>query len=93
VGVAQGASAAGAAAALIALFVIGVALNVLVSESATPVNRKVAAALGVSLLLTAAPLADSFALDRTVVACLCLAMGPSNAISGAMEKSPSASPT
>lgn len=79
-GVAQGASVAAAAAALIALFVVGVALNVLVSESVTALHRKVAATLGVSSLLVAAAIADAFGFHWTVIGFLCLAMGASNAI-------------
>jgi uncharacterized membrane protein YoaK (UPF0700 family) len=59
---------------------LGVVLNVLVSESIRAVHRKVTAALGVSLFLIAATMADAFAANRTSIACMCLAMGASNAI-------------
>lgn len=71
---------AAAAAALIGLFVLGVVLNVLVSESVTTLHRKVVATLGVSSFLLAAAVADFFGSNRAAVACLCLAMGASNAI-------------
>lgn len=80
IGVAEAGGLAVAAAALIALFVLGVVLNVLFSESATAMHRKVAATLGVSLFLFAAAIADTLGSSRLGVACLCLAMGASNAI-------------
>jgi uncharacterized membrane protein YoaK (UPF0700 family) len=80
IGAAQGTAVAAAAAALIALFVVGVALNVLVSESVIALHRKVAATLGVSVLLAAAASADALGFPGVVVGCLCLAMGASNAI-------------
>lgn len=80
IGVAQMTTVAASAAALIALFVLGVVLNVLVSESLTALHRKVTATLGVSILLVAAATSETLGLDRSAVACLCLAMGASNAI-------------
>lgn len=79
-GMALGTSVSVAAATLIALFVVGVVLNVLVSESAKTLHRKVAATLGVSALLTAAAIADASDWEWGVLGCLCLAMGASNAI-------------
>lgn len=79
-GVAGAGGMAAAATGLIALFVLGVVLNVLVSESVTAVRRKVAAASGVSVFLLAAALADAAGSNRISLACLCLAMGASNAI-------------
>jgi uncharacterized membrane protein YoaK (UPF0700 family) len=80
IGVTDAGGVAAAAAALIGLFVLGVVLNVLVSESVRAVHRKVAATLGVSLFLLAAVAADAVGSSRGGVACLCLAMGASNAI-------------
>lgn len=79
-GVAEMATVAAAASALIMLFVLGVVLNVLVSESIPALPRKVAATLGVSALLIAAAVANLFDFNRIVIGCLCLAMGASNAI-------------
>jgi uncharacterized membrane protein YoaK (UPF0700 family) len=80
IGVARGTSVAAAAAALIALFVVGVALNVFISETITMLHRKVAATLGVAAFLTAAAVADTVAFHWVVIGCLCLSMGASNAI-------------
>lgn len=80
IGVAEMTNVVAAASALILLFVIGVVLNVLVSESIPALPRKVAATLGVSALLIAAAIANLFDFDRIVIGCLCLAMGASNAI-------------
>lgn len=80
IGLAGASGMAAAAAALIVLFVLGVILNVIFSEAVTAIHRKVAATLGVSLLLFAGALAETFGSNRVGVACLCLAMGASNAI-------------
>lgn len=80
IGAVNASGIAAAAAALIGLFVLGVVLNVLVSESLTTVHRKVTATFGVSLLLIAGATASTAGSNRISVACLCLAMGASNAI-------------
>lgn len=80
VGLAEGAAVAAAAAGLIALFVTGVIMNVILSESLTHMHRKVAATLVVSVLLIAAAVADWLGSGALVIAALCLAMGASNAI-------------
>lgn len=69
-----------AAAALIALFVTGVVLSVLISESIFIVHRKVAAASVVAAFLVAAATADSFGSDQLAIASLCLGMGAANAV-------------
>lgn len=80
VGFAEIAPVGVAVAALIALFVTGVILNVIISDSMVMVHRKVAAALVVATLLCAAAAADSFGFDELAIACLCIAMGAANAI-------------
>lgn len=80
IGVGEAGGIAAAAAALIALFVLGVVLNVLVSERLTALRRKVAASLGVSVFLLAAAVADTVGSNQACLAFLCLAMGASNAI-------------
>lgn len=79
-GLATIAPAAGAAGSLIFLFVLGVVLNVLVSERAGAGHRKVIAASGVAALLFAAAIADAFEMSNLVIGCLCMAMGAANAI-------------
>src|SRR5687768_6937145 len=80
VGLAETAPVAAAAAALIALFVTGVILAVVISESMVALHRKVVATLVVATFLVAAAAADSFGSDELAIACLCLAMGAANAI-------------
>lgn len=80
VGLAEIAPMGAAAAALIALFVTGVILNVVISESTIVVHRKVAATFVVAILLVGAASADSFGFDELAIACLCVAMGAANAI-------------
>jgi uncharacterized membrane protein YoaK (UPF0700 family) len=80
IGVAESITVAAAAGALIALFVTGVILNVLVSESAPAGHRKVAATMSVAALLLAAAAADSAGHELLAIGCLCLAMGAANAI-------------
>jgi len=80
VGLAEISAIAAAAGALIALFVVGVVLNVLVSESIGALHRKVTAALFVSTLLIAASAADSLGFYQLTIGSLCLAMGAANAI-------------
>lgn len=80
VGVAELGAVAPVAAALIGLFVLGVFLNVLISESVGVLHRKVAASLGVTVLLLAAAGADFGGQATAAIALLCLAMGAANAI-------------
>ena len=80
IGVAETLTVAAAASGLIALFVSGVILNVIVSESAPTGHRKVVATLIVSALLLAAAVSDSFGLHVPAIGLLCLAMGGANAI-------------
>ncbi|MXO75016.1 DUF1275 domain-containing protein [Altererythrobacter aerius] len=80
VGLAETAPVGAAAAALIALFVTGVILSVVISESVIARYRKVTATLVVATVLIAAAAADSFGSDRLAIACLCIAMGAANAI-------------
>lgn len=80
IGLARVTDVAIAAGALIFLFVLGVVLNVLASESVGPRYRKVCASLGVALLLSCAAAADSLKSKEVTVGCLCLAMGAANAI-------------
>ncbi|MCD2317310.1 DUF1275 domain-containing protein [Sphingomonas sp. IC-11] len=80
IGIAEAMSVAITAAALIALFVTGVILNVLASESATIIHRKTAATLVVAMLLVTAAGVDSSGGHLPALGCLCLAMGAANAI-------------
>lgn len=80
VGIAQNSRFALAAATLVALFVAGVVLTVLVSERVRSFPRKVAASVLVAALLIMAAAAGSAGAPRASVGCLCLAMGGANAI-------------
>lgn len=91
-GIAQPSIAGLAAATLIALFVPGVILNVLVSgrasaprrSAAPPPRRPAIATAGVALLLVAAAVLQMLSWTYGVVGTLCLAMGASNRCSIAM---------
>ena len=80
IGFAQSLTVAAAASALIALFVTGVILNVLVSESAPASHRKLVATLSVAALLLTGAVIDGMGHERVAIGCLCLAMGGANAI-------------
>jgi len=80
VGIVQATTTGLAAAALIALFVLGVTLNVLVASSIFVMHRKVTATAGVAALLLAAASFQSLGWDLATIAALCLAMGASNTI-------------
>lgn len=69
-----------AAAALIALFVLGVFLSLLVTARVTGAHRKVVALSGVAALLTGAALLENAGFELPTIAMLCLAMGASNTI-------------
>ena len=80
IGVAQTATIAAAAAGIIALFVAGVILNVLVSESAPAGRRKLVATIGVVVALVLAAIMDTLGQNLLAIGFLCLGMGAANAI-------------
>lgn len=80
IGIADGGRLGLAAAALIALFVTGVVLNVIFSESVPAAATEPLAAGGVAVLLLGAVASDGLGSDLAALAFLCLAMGASNAI-------------
>jgi len=80
VGLADVSRAALAAAALIALFVIGVTGNALISGASRRLPRKLAASAGVAGLILAAALAQTLGHDLLTIGLLCLAMGAANTI-------------
>lgn len=79
VGMANGAAAAGTAAMLIGLFVLGVMLNVLLSAAAGA-HRKAVAASIVAGVLVGSGIATEVGQQLLGVCLLCLAMGAANAI-------------
>lgn len=79
VGLAEATSTGAAAAALIALFVLGVAIAAMFT-AARGTHRKAAAASLVAFLLTAAAIFQSIDWNLPALALLCLAMGASNTI-------------
>ncbi len=80
IGIAEAFAAAAAAGGLIALFVTGVILNVIVSESFATGQRKIAATVGVAVTLLVAAAIDSLGYETIATGCLCVAMGAANAI-------------
>lgn len=68
------------AAALIALFVVGVMSTVLVCGWVTTIHRKVAAATTVVAVLMLAAVAQTMTWNIATIGLLCFAMGASNAI-------------
>lgn len=80
IGIAEGAALGLAAAALIALFVGGVFLNLILCAKVTIAHRKVTAMGGVAALLTGAAISQSAGLGLPTIGLLCLAMGASNTI-------------
>lgn len=80
IGIAEGAAFGIAAAALIALFVCGVFLNLILCAKVTLAHRKVTAMAGVAALLTGAAISQSAGLVLPTIGLLCLAMGASNTI-------------
>lgn len=80
IGVVDAARVGLAAAGLIALFVLGVVLNVLFGARVRAIHRKVAATGMVAVLLVAAAVAQSLGGRTVPIALLVLAMGASNAI-------------
>lgn len=80
IGITQAAALGYAAATLIALFVGGVFLNLIVTAKITSVHRKVVAISGVAALLFGAAVFQSLGFDRLAIGMLCLAMGASNTI-------------
>lgn len=69
-----------AAATLIALFVLGVVLNIMATSKITVAHRKVVAISGVAALLVGAACCKWSGLDVAAVGLLCVAMGASNTI-------------
>lgn len=69
-----------AAATLIALFVLGVVLNIMATSKITVAHRKVVAMSGVAALLVGAACCKWSGLDVVAVGLLCVAMGASNTI-------------
>ncbi len=80
IGITEGTAMGLAAAALIALFVCGVILNLILCAKVTIAHRKVTAMTGVAVLLTGAAICQSAGLDLPTIGLLCLAMGASNTI-------------
>jgi uncharacterized membrane protein YoaK (UPF0700 family) len=80
IGIVEGTALVFAAAALIALFVCGVILNLILCAKVTIAHRKVTAMTGVAVLLTGAAICQSADLNLPTIGLLCLAMGASNTI-------------
>lgn len=80
IGIAEGTALGLAAAALIALFVCGVILDLILCAKVTIAHRKVTAMTGVAVLLTGAAICQSADLNLPTIGLLCLAMGASNTI-------------
>ncbi len=80
VGIAQTAIAGLAAGTLIALFVLGVVLNLLVERRVARLHRKVSAMVGVAVLLVAAAVCQNLGLLHATIGLLCMAMGALNTV-------------